>query len=172
VEGHKIVKDDGSRTDLLSSLRSQIISTALEDRKIVAKANNVKVYFPGRKISSTSLRNYYDKIDPKTVVSEEREEEKEFEHELVGELNASLRESLLQLRDEVQQAADEKEAYQHSIVSFVGQQLQHFATMLQKKHSEGGPTTDDSIGSAENLETDLAQELEAQLRSFYGESAL
>jgi len=155
--------ENESRLDILSSLRSQIISTALKDRKIVAKANNLKIYYPGRKISSKSLRGFYDQAtedEAEKINQEHKEKETELQQQLAGELSASLRNQLGGLKDRVQQEYNRKSEYKAGVVNSVKQQLEIFASSLERKHE-----TENSDEAP-----DLASALEKQLRAFYGDS--
>jgi len=155
--------ENESRLDILSSLRSQIISTALKDRKIVAKANNLKIYYPGRKISSKSLRGFYDQAtedEAEKINQEHKEKETELQQQLAGELSASLRNQLVGLKDRVQQEYNRKSEYKAGVVNSVKQQLEIFASSLERKHE-----TENSDEAP-----DLASALEKQLRAFYGDS--
>ena len=51
--------DQELKTDLISSLRSQLTRSALEDEKLKAKANRVPVYQPRRKIDKAMLSHLY-----------------------------------------------------------------------------------------------------------------
>jgi len=155
--------ENESRLDILSSLRSQIISTALKDRKIVAKANNLKIYYPARKISSKSLRGFYDQAtedEAEKINQEHKEKETELQQQLAGELSASLRNQLVGLKDRVQQEYNRKSEYKAGVVNSVKQQLEIFASSLERKHE-----TENSDEAP-----DLASALEKQLRAFYGDS--
>ena len=55
----KVNNDQELKTDLISSLRSQLTRSALKDEKLKAKANRVPVYQPRRKINKTMLSHLY-----------------------------------------------------------------------------------------------------------------
>jgi len=158
-ESHESVEEpEIRRMDLLSSLRDQIITTALQDRKIVAKANNVAVYSPARKVSKRPVKLFYANVQEEddTAASQLTQQS------LAAELNNTLKSHLLSLKTKVQTEKERKKEYKKSVVTSVQEQLAKFAEMLSKDDQQ------DDEQLVEEGEGDLATALEDQLRSFYG----
>merc|ERR1719447_764930 len=107
--GETTLGDQSLRTDLLSSLRSQIVSTALENDDFLAKANNIQRYFPSRKTSSKSIKSFYSTSDPTAA----KKTEDDIQKELAAELSSQLRTQLVNLRHRVQTEYDRKEGYRN-----------------------------------------------------------
>jgi len=161
--GTSIENEEEQRIGLLSSLRSQIITSALQDRKIVAKANKIPVYSPARKVPSRRVKVFYNQ--PGKEETKGTDDNIQLQENLASELNNTLKSHLQSILSRVQTQKKQKEEYEESVVNSVKEQLERFTAMLDEKSFKIIPEKD----NINNTKDDLAKALEAQLRSFYGD---
>jgi hypothetical protein len=155
---------EDQRLGLLSSLRNQIIESALKDRKIVAKANHIPVYEPARKVGRKKVKVFYNQHGLNKD-EDSSEQNIQLQQDLASELNNTLKSHLQNLLSTVQTQKKEKQDYEESVVSSVKEQLLKFTQMLNKKTED----TNVDKPTDSNIKRDLAMALETQLRSFYGD---
>jgi len=155
--------EEDQRLGLLSSLRSQIITSALQDRKIVAKANKIPVYSPARKVPSRRVKVFYNQ--PVKEETKSQDDGIQLQENLASELNNTLKSHLQSILTRVQTQKKQKQEYEESVVNSVKEQLEKFTAMLDEKSSKSIPENE----NINNVKDDLAKALEAQLRSFYGD---
>jgi len=152
-------EQEDQRLGLLSSLRNQIITSALQDRKIVAKANNIPLYSPARKVAKKKVKVFYGKSEKK---EETTDRNIQLQEGLATELNNTLKSHLQSLLTKVQTKKRIKQEYEESVVSSVKEQLEKFTEMLDDKSTKLVNQDSDT-----DIQSDLAKALETRLRSFY-----
>jgi len=86
----KVNNDQELKTDLISSLRSQLTRSALKDEKLKAKANRVPVYQPRRKINKTMLSQLYRRKNKDSNILGKVMQQEGLDSELQDTLKAQL----------------------------------------------------------------------------------
>eukprot|EP00092_Neocalanus_flemingeri_P101410 GFUD01129658.1.p1 GENE.GFUD01129658.1~~GFUD01129658.1.p1 ORF type:complete len:149 (+),score=54.44 GFUD01129658.1:124-570(+) len=113
-----------AQTNILSALRQQLISTALDSKQLRHKANNLPVYRPVRKIDRKTFKGYYkNKIVKMMDDSLQPSDVQKLREELQSSLTAQL--GSVQAKLEVKKSLEEsaKKRLQEELRKSLKQQL-------------------------------------------------
>ena len=158
----KVEEEEDPKTELLTSLRVQLINAALSDDKLKAKANKIPIYHPRKKVDKSSLKELYQS---KVVTSPGLKEE--HRKKLESELQGVLKRQLIRVENDLQRKRVRETEIQEDLEAELSQSLrQQFSSVLQSLQSNNQAELEEKMKKMSKNE--IKESLEAQLRNLFG----
>merc|ERR1712181_165256 len=156
-------EEDNGKEGLLASLRSQITANALKDKKLKAKANNIPIYRPRKKLNKKNVKSFYKE---RKMIKKEEGVATVKKDSLKIELQESLKAQLAKLKADIHtKQINEKVVKQKLEVELADSLRSQLAAVLPSL----APTTPRPLDLMLDRMDDeqLRQSLEEQLRALY-----
>jgi len=147
--------------ELLVSLRLQLTKTALENESLKAKANNIAVFRPRKKLPKSSYSKYY-KSKPFYVEELKSQHKVKLQSELQEALKVQLKKVQASIANKKMNEKEVKEYLKSELADSLKDQLTSVFAEISRRDEE---VSDDSLQKMNNEE--IKQKLELQLRSLF-----